>query len=254
MSLMGEKDGRPLPHGRVGATTRLPARRAATGSAPARAPRVVAGHSPIGPANGRAGSIQREAVAGISAQPIMRPSPPHFVGRPKTESTTFRRAAQESRRLRRVARLPPHPEPAARAAGRPRRCAGGPLPAPRHADGAQGGGVLTCSSNLRSQPVANSGCIPARPHRQCIFGGGGRPHRPTAATGAVGPASPARWGRGKERSAGRLRPQSLGVSVCPTGELRWRHLPPLCVQRRCGHVAGARARGGLAAGTHQADG
>jgi len=114
--------------------------------------------------------------------------------------------------------------------------------------------VLTCSSNLRSQPVANSGCIPARPHRPCIFGGGGRPHGPTAATGAVGPASPARWGRGKERSAGRLRPQSLGVSVCPTGELRWRHLPPLCVQRRCGHVAGARARSGLAAGTHHADG
>jgi len=140
MSLMGEKDGRLLPHGRVGATTRLPARRAATGSAPARAPRVVAGHSPIGPANGCAGSIQWEAMEGISAQPIMRPSPPHFVGRPKTESTTFRRAAQESRRLRRVARLPPHPEPAARAAGRPRRCAGGPLPAPRHADGAQGGG------------------------------------------------------------------------------------------------------------------
>ena len=106
-----------------------------------------------------------------------------------TESTTFRQAARESRRLRRVARLPAT-RVAARAAGLPRRCSGGPLPAPCHSDRVQGGGVWSCSSNLRRQRVANRGCIQPRPLSRCIFGGG------------VGPT-------------GRLLPPALSAGLVP---------------------------------------
>jgi len=120
--------------------------------------------------------------------------------------------------------------------------------------GAGGGGV-----ELQFQPSSPAGgqqrMHPAATPQPMHFRGGGRPHWSTAATGAVGWASPPSAGAaGGPAPRGACARRAWG---CRSAQLESGGGPTSCRSACsvvCGHVAGVRACSGVATGTHQADG